>query len=336
MQRILFVFRKPNKGNFSIEKVYQNIFEKLKLQENKSFVFSKIVLKKNYDLFSFFKYFFTSFFKKKYIVHITGGCNYMALSFPFKLKILTIHDIFHFKKMKGIKGILYDIFYFYLPIRFCDKIIVVSESTKQVLLNNFSIDENKIKVINNPLVIPSHLIEEQKLKFLSKEVPIKILQIGDKPLKNFERLLEATKNLNVRYNFVHTNTSIINNLIQKYRVEKKANIHCGLSDHELYDQYKSNDVLFFASETEGFGLPIIEAQAFGLPIITSNIPPMNKVGEGAIFVNPFCVDSIREGFSKLYDRQILKENALKSRSNVKKYKISTVVEKYKNYYKSIA
>ena len=52
----------------------------------------------------------------------------MILAFPFKQRILTIHDVYHFKKFKGIKGLLYDLFYFYLPIYFSHKIVAVSDS----------------------------------------------------------------------------------------------------------------------------------------------------------------------------------------------------------------
>ncbi len=330
-QKILFIYRKPNKGNFSIEKVYDTIFNGMKSFPNSPFSISKKTLKRNYDFVVFISSFLESLFSKKFIVHITGGCNYMVLAFPFKKKVLTIHDLFHFKKNKNIKGYLYDLMYYYLPVRFSNEIVVVSENTKNEMLSHFSIDEKKITVIDNPLVIPSESIKFRNRKFIDSET-ITIIQIGDKPLKNYHRLIEATKDLNVAYNFVHGSKEVITDLINKNDIESQSKVYRGITDEALYDLYNKSDVLFFASEAEGFGLPIIEAQAFGLQVITSNFPPMSIVGKGAILVDPFDVKAIKNAFLSLYDEKLIQENNKKAAQNITVYSIDTIV---KNKYKKL-
>ncbi|MCP4971100.1 MAG: glycosyltransferase family 4 protein [Arcobacter sp.] len=282
----------------------------------------------------FLKCFLSSLLSKKFIIHVTGGCNYMILAFPFKKRILTIHDLFHFGKKKQIKGVLYDFFYYKLPIYFSHKIIVVSQNTERDLVSKIPLSKKKIKVLLNPIVLPQDKVE-YKERIFSKSKTIRILQIGDKPLKNFERLIEATKDLNVFYNFVHSNDKLINSLIEKYSIANYSKVHSNISDDELIKQYKLNDVLFFASEEEGFGLPIIEAQLFGMPVITSNFPPMNEVGEGAIFVDSFSVLSIKDGFLKLYDDNLLRQNYEKAHINIKKYDLTQVGKNYFELYKRI-
>lgn len=333
-KKILFVFRKPNKGNYSIEKVYHLIFKSLQNRNEPHFSFNKITLRYTYDFVAFISYFIKSLVIKKHIVHITGGCHYMTLAFPFKQRILTIHDVYHFKKFKGIKGVLYDLFYFYLPIYFSHKIVVVSKYTKEQLLKFISIPKDKIEVINNPLVIPEGKIKRRERSF-SKENPIKILQIGDKPLKNYKRLIEATLELNVQYNFVHSKPYHILKLIDIYKINDRAKVFSNLSEDELYLQYQENDVLYFASEEEGFGLPIIEAQAFGMPVITSNIPPMNDFLEGSILVDPLNIDAIMKGFDTLYNTSVIENKVNISNNNDKKYTINNVVDLYIELYKKM-
>ncbi|MFT4697408.1 MAG: glycosyltransferase involved in cell wall biosynthesis [Flavobacteriaceae bacterium] len=334
-QKILFIYRKPNKGNFSIEKVYNSIFNGMKIFPGNSFTIKKKTLKKNYDFTAFLFSFISSLFSKKYIVHITGGCNYMVLAFPFKNRVLTIHDLFHFKKNKNIKGYIYDVLYYHLPIRFSNEVIVVSDNTKQEMLKHFSIDKNKVTVINNPLVIASKDITYREREF-KKTSPIKIIQIGDKPLKNYRRLIEATKDLNVYYNFVHANDIIIKKLIKDNGIQERAAVHKGITDKELYNLYDKSDVLFFASEAEGFGLPIIEAQAFGLQVITSNRSPMDVVGKDAILIDPMDVNAIKSGFLSLYDDSLIKENSNKAKQNIMIYELENIVTTYINFYNSCA
>ena len=332
--KILLIFRKPNKGNFSIEKVYESIFNGMKALPDSPNVKRK-TLQRNYDIVAFVFSFLGSLFSKKYIVHITGGCNYMILAFPFKKRVLTIHDLFHFKKNKSIKGYIYDILYYHLPVRFSNEIIVVSENTKQEMLKHFPINKNKITVINNPLVIASEHINYRERKF-NESIPISILQIGDKPLKNYHRLIEATKDLNVHYNFVHANDDVITKLIKDHGLKERASVYKGITDKELYNLYDKSDVLFFASEAEGFGLPIIEAQAYGLQVITSNRAPMNAVGKGAILVDPLNVNAIKNGFLSLYNDTLIQESSIIAKQNVSIYELDNIVEAYINFYKNCA
>lgn len=334
-RKILFVFRKPHKGNYSIEKVYGIVIDELQKNSRSDFTITKKVLDRTMDLSAFIGCFFSSLFKKKFIVHVTGSCNYMILAFPFKTRVLTIHDMFHYNKIGGIKGKLYDLLFAHLPMYFSHKIVVVSENTKRTILEHIKIDPDKIKVIHNPLVISSEHIKK-RTRLFSKDIPLKILQIGSKPLKNFARLVRATKELNVHYNFVHADPKQILELIEQEEIEAKSTVHCEINDRELFEQYAFNDVLFFASEAEGFGLPIIEAQAFGMPVITSNFPPMSEVGKGAILVDPFNDSSIRAGFEKLYDSTGIEVLTAEADTNVHQYFPKQIGEKYLNFYKGLA
>jgi glycosyltransferase involved in cell wall biosynthesis len=51
-----------------------------------------------------------------------------------------------------------------------------------------------------------------------------------------------------------------------------------LTESEVSELYALSDCLFFPSESEGFGLPILEAGIAGLPVILSDIPVFREVG----------------------------------------------------------
>lgn len=56
-----------------------------------------------------------------------------------------------------------------------------------------------------------------------------------------------------------------------------------ISDEYLHDVYDAADCLIFASEGEGFGLPLVEAAHHRLPVITRDIPVFREIGEEHFF-----------------------------------------------------
>lgn len=60
----------------------------------------------------------------------------------------------------------------------------------------------------------------------------------------------------------------------------------GLSDEYMANAYNAMDVYLGASMSEGFGIPIIEAQACGVPVITTNATAMPELTFSGIAVEP--------------------------------------------------
>ena len=110
-----------------------------------------------------------------------------------------------------------------------------------------------------------------------------------------------------------------------------------VSNTELNHIYNTIDLLFFASFSEGFGLPILEAQTLGIPVITSNISPMKEVSGGnAILVNPYSIEDIRKAISDLKNNQVdIESMILQGRYNAEKYKPEVISQKYFELYKKV-
>jgi glycosyltransferase involved in cell wall biosynthesis len=111
-----------------------------------------------------------------------------------------------------------------------------------------------------------------------------------------------------------------------------------LTDEELVAAYRRSDMVVFASLYEGFGLPILEAQAIGRPVITSNFGAMREAaGEGALLVDPYSVEAIREAIMRIKNELGLREELVcKGRENAEKFRADAIALKYAQIYRALA
>jgi glycosyltransferase involved in cell wall biosynthesis len=266
------------------------------------------------------------------INHITGDVHFLAYAFKNKTNLLTIHDIGYYKyDLKGLKKKIFKKFWLTDPCRISDKITVISNHTKSELLEELTIDPEKIIVIHNPL-LPGFQFKKRKIN--SKPV---ILQVGSGANKNVLRLIEASKGLDVKLLLINKffDKAILEKLIaNKIDYEQRVD----LSFEQLLAAYEDADMLYFASEYEGFGMPIIESQAIGRPVITSNCSSMPEIGglESSVFVNPLDVDEIRNAICKLIeDQEFYKGIVEKGIKNVERFSLEAVSNQYAEVYKSL-
>jgi glycosyltransferase involved in cell wall biosynthesis len=74
-------------------------------------------------------------------------------------------------------------------------------------------------------------------------------------------------------------------LIQSLGIGKSIIRLQGLERSELAELYRQATITLVTSESEGFGLPVIEALACGSPVVASDIPVLREVGGNAV---TFC------------------------------------------------
>ncbi|MGI8639527.1 MAG: glycosyltransferase family 4 protein [Pyrinomonadaceae bacterium] len=273
------------------------------------------------------------FFKKPQadIYHITGHIHFIALILPKEKTVLTIPDLTILRTRKGLRQYLIKKLFFELPVRKLKYITAISEATKNEIIKYTNCEEGKIRVIEIPLSDDLYL---EIGKTFNSECPT-ILQIGTARHKNIINLAKALKGINCRLR-------IIGKLDEELLNELKINQitftnDFGLSDAEIRNEYEKADIVAFCSTSEGFGLPIIEAQAMRTPVITSNLDPMKEVAGGAaVLVEPNDVLSIREGVLKIINDEFLR-NALieKGLINIKRFEPVYVAGLYENLYREI-
>jgi len=169
-------------------------------------------------------------------------------------------------------------------------ITCVSDCTKNEIIKKFPWTRNKIFVIPNPVDSLIHFSE----KPFNYDNP-RILQIGTAAYKNLLRTVEALKGVKCELRIIGQLDAPVLKLLSDNGIHYTNNK--GLTDQEIADEYCNCDIVSFPSLYEGFGMPVIEGFMSGRIVVTSNIDPMKTIGgDGAIFVDPLSVDSIRKGF----------------------------------------
>ncbi|MCO6499214.1 MAG: glycosyltransferase family 4 protein [Vicingus serpentipes] len=322
--KIIYLHRAKNFGGFSFEELFSTIKNHLSNIEIKDFY------DKTYP--SFWKNLKTIKKMQSDVIHITGGVGYYAIFLPTHKTILTVHDTNHYEfDLKGLKKWIYGWLIYRLPIRNVRYVTVVSEHTKNNLIHFFNIKEKKIKVISN--CYPAEFKPNQKTKSSS---PFKILQIGTKPNKNINSLIQAIESLNIELTIIGKLSSQLKELLEHHKINYINKFN--LTRTEVYQEYVNCDLVAFISLREGFGLPIIEANAVGRTVISSNISSMPEVAKNtALLVNPLDIDEIKKGIIKLMEDENYRQQLIeKGYENAKKYHPEIIAAQYRNLYEEIS
>lgn len=320
--KVKLIYRFPLARNFSIENVFNTLIPFFKIR------IEKYTLKSLYD-FSVFKNLKDN---STDIYHITGSCNYVALALPKRKVVLTIHDIGHFERtLSQPKKSIYKFFNYTLPLKRVGMVTVVSTFTKAKVLSNFNIKEDQVVVIPNP--IQPHFKPFEKP---FNEITPTILQIGSGKQKNIENLIDAVKGLSVKLLLVRGEDAILEKRLKDENIQFKW--LSNLSNEGVYDAYCESDILYFASDYEGFGLPIIEAMAVGRAIITSNISPMLDLGNDvAWLVDPQKPSETRFAIEEISQNESLRNLRIsKGLDVVKKYYPNEIARLYETIYNDLS
>ena len=316
--------RKPQSGNFSVERLHDDIRENLPSNINVSVRVNRYasngLFKRLADILNSMKY-------QRDINHITGDVHYLSFLLRPSRTILTILDCVGLESYKGIKYWLYWFIWYWLPSRRCALIVVISKSTKEQVIKYVKCDPNKIRIIHCS-VSDKFIRVPKSFNALSP----RILHIGTAENKNLERHITALCNIPC--------TFVIVGELSETQLRALENSHINYENHknltaqEVVNEYISCDLLLFASIYEGFGIPIIEAQAIGRPVVTSNLWSMPEVaGDAAILVNPFDIDSIRAGVNLVISNSEFREGLVhKGYQNCKRFSAKNIGEQYAKTY----
>lgn len=296
--------------------------------------------------------------------HVVGDSHYLAFGLPGRKTVLTIHDCAALDRLTGWKRALLKYFWFTAPMRRAAVVTTISQATKEELRKWVGPLADKV------MVVPDCVFEEFTYdpKTFNEECPV-VLQVGTKWNKNVERVMEAVRgtgcelqvvgNLSMKQKAEGGNgVSVrqcfgeavgrsdkvqdglsLTNLNPKTTESTEAVCELGrLTDAELVEAYRRCDMVVFASLYEGFGLPVLEAQATGRPVITSNISAMPEAaGEGALFVDPYSVEAIREAALRIKNEPALRaELVRKGLTNVERFRPAAIAGRYAEIYRKLA
>lgn len=263
-------------------------------------------------------------------------------------RFLTLPDLYSSKAVESYRQLMK------ISLRRSDKIVTVSNHTRNELLYHFRISENRIKVIYNGFnsFVPDKNTSENKLRHFMQnknlpEVYIFFIGVLD-PRKNLGRLIQALAILKEKKSDIPDLiiAGISHKQWEKSNEAKKAadmgflkNIHVidVVEKDILFGILKKASVLCYPSLYEGFGFPPLEAMSQGIPVLAgrnSSIPEVT--GNAACLVDAMSVDDIMRGLEKIVNDNEYRQKLIECGYNqVKKFSWQRAASEYINLYKSV-
>lgn len=254
---------------------------------------------------------------------------------------VTVHDLGseYLPKLHQVKQRLYLGLMQRFQLKGATKIIAVSKATKEDLVKKVRIDSKKIEVVyeayDEQLFKPEKRLSRAKSRddvLVNSLIPYFLFVGTVQPRKNLTRVIQAFSHINDNVKLVIVGSKgwlsdEIYKLPEKLGIEDERSSLSGrvqflgyVPDEKLPALYSRAIALVFPSLFEGFGLPILEAQAMGCPVITSNISSMPEVaGKGAIFVDPYSVENIKDGMVKIMNQELRSRLMELGKENVKRF-----------------
>jgi|APTNR8051073442_1049403.scaffolds.fasta_scaffold00268_28 glycosyltransferase involved in cell wall biosynthesis len=227
--------------------------------------------------------------------------------------VVTIHDLI-FKRYPDQYAFLDRLIYdwkFNYACRHADRIVAISESTKNDIVEFYGIDPQRIEVI----------YQSCDARFGQPRLPEEIAGIVQKyglpqnyllyvgsiiKRKNLLRIVQALELLPPSLRLplaVVGKGGAYEQQVRQYIAAKALEpwVHfIAPVFAELPALYRGASVFLYPSLCEGFGIPVIEALNCGVPVITSNVSSLPEAGgPGAWLVNPENTEAIAEGIRVL-------------------------------------
>lgn len=276
--------------------------------------------------------------------------------------VITVHDItpLLFPSLLPIKAQMYwNLIKF--NIKKANKIIAVSNTTKNDIINKLKIEDGRISVIYHGVsenFKPMETIKKDKKLYFNRfglKIPEDshiILSVSTiDPRKNYTNLIKALNIIKENANnSVHL--LIVGKVDDKnyknYHLEVEhlittnnlwPNVHLlgYVPDEELPILYNLADIFAYPSLYEGFGLPILEAQACRCPVITSNVSSMPEIaGDSAVLVDPYSVEEIASAIYEVSSDTNLRDNLIqKGFENCKRFSWKKCAEETLEIYEEV-
>lgn len=266
------------------------------------------------------------------VVHIVGDVTYCALGVVGRKCVITLLDLGGMQTGSKWKRGAIRMLWYYLPARRADHIIFISGACRDEFTRLFPWAEVKSSVIGCPVTINEEILPDRCSGV--QGTPL-LLFVGTKVNKNTRRMVDALYGMNVRLRVIGKLSSDLRGALDSSG-HQYTNAE-GLPDDAMYAEYREADLLCFASTSEGFGMPIIEAQIVGTPVLTSAVLPMSEVaGRGAVLVDPLSVEEIRRAVvGLLTDEELRKDVVRLGRENALRFSADSIASEYIEMYRKV-
>ena len=270
------------------------------------------------------------------IFHPSDAHSFIEKSIPTgKNLVFTIHDM-----------ILEKYFNEKLPVKQAfaqraNKIIAVSETTKNDIVEVLGIEKHRIEVVYHG----SSLHPDSALRPPSGLPGNYILQVGERQgYKNFDMAVRAIAPLLHKHSDVYLAcagrrpfSKSEQFLLKSLNIDKKVFMYLQASDNTLAALYSNAAVFIFPSLYEGFGIPVLESWACGAPVVLSDISCFREIaGDAGHYFDPRDKDSITAAVEEVLMHPTLQNDLRnKGRERLSHFSWEHAVQQTNNIYKSL-
>lgn len=271
---------------------------------------------------------------------------------PRKIKIITtVHDVSFKVHKEFIK--FSDLFFLsiLIPLSFrrADKIIAVSQFTKDEIIKHYGVEEVKVEVVYNSVsdnfrreISESDLAKVKEKYHLPDEF---VMYLGTmQPRKNIPAIIGAfakmkkkvpnAKLVLVGNRKAHNFDLKIDKIIQRENLQEDVIFPGYVDEKDKPAIFRLARVFAFLSAYEGFGIPALEAMSQGVPVLASDISVLREVGgKGCVFADIEDLDEISKKMYNLFiDNNQRKDILLLATEQLKNFSWKKSAEKLLSIY----
>ncbi|WKL45996.1 glycosyltransferase family 1 protein [Flavobacterium pectinovorum] len=228
--------------------------------------------------------------------------------------VVTFYDMIHEKFCGQFESLKNDTKIFYQKKELLEKsskVIAISETTKNDIMEFFDVDAGKIDVVYLGSSLECFDISSKPL--IAEDY---ILFVGNRSeYKNFSFFIITMAEL-----LIDNNLKVVCagggdftleelNVLASLKLENRV-VYKKIIDDKILSNYYAHALFFcFPSLYEGFGIPVLEAFASSCPLLLSNGGSLPEVGgDAAVYFDPTVADSLKSAASKLINDESLRRS----------------------------
>lgn len=213
-------------------------------------------------------------------------------------------------------------------IRKADKIIAISEFTKNEIVKYYQTPGEKVEVVYNAVednfaknyasddlnrVKEKYNLPEKYLLYVGTLQPRKNIPFLIKGFAALKEKMPEHKLVLVGQKNAHNYDQKIDKAIDGLKLHGDVIFPGYIEEEDKAAVYKMADIFVFPSLYEGFGIPLLEAMSAGVPLAVSDVPVFREVaGDAAGYFSPETLDEFQKVVYNISINPELREKLINS------------------------
>ncbi len=269
---------------------------------------------------------------------LTYPAGVAAKNISGKKLVIHVHATEYDRSGENVNTVVFEIEKY--GMQNADKIIAVSELTRQTIINRYKIDENKVVVVHNA-VVPIELEKHKHQKNIKEKIVTFLGRITYQ--KGPEYFVEAAhkvlqKTDNVRFVMAGSGDMMYRMIRRaaELKIADKFHFTDFLKGDDVEHMFSISDVYVMPSVSEPFGISPLEAMRSNVPVIISKQSGVAEILHHAIKVDFWDIDAIADSIYGLVKYDGLQKMFRKfGKSEVDELKWENSALKVKNVYEEM-